>query len=162
MNGLPTAALDLRDIHAAAAPGWWPPAPGWWVLGVLALVVLLLLARWTWRRVRAARRQRRILAALDTLATDTAAAGMSAFLAALSALLRRVALRRYDRARVAPLSGIDWLRFLDATGGEGAFEHGAGRALADGAYRPETDPVARDELLDLARRWILHNLEAAR
>ena len=33
---------QLRDIHAAAEPGWWPPAPGWWVVALLLAVGIWL------------------------------------------------------------------------------------------------------------------------
>ena len=33
---------ELKDIHGAADPGWWPPAPGWWLLALLLLLMLAL------------------------------------------------------------------------------------------------------------------------
>jgi len=77
--------------------------------------------------------------------------------AALSALLKRVALARFPRTDVAALSGAEWLAFLDRTGGNGRFREGAGAVLAHGPYAPRLDCDA-DTLLALARDWIKANL----
>ena len=79
----------------------------------------------------------------------------------LSILLRRIALRRYSREQVASLTGSDWLQFLDATGGNGDFEHGIGQVLEVGPYRPQNRELPAGELLALARRWIKQNIEVA-
>ena len=72
-------------------------------------------------------------------------------------LLRRVALMRYDREKVAPLNGPDWLRFLDETGGNGQFTQGAGRILETGPYIPHVDEQDVNGLLQLARDWLSIN-----
>ena len=129
-----------------------------------------------WRRQGAAGR-----AALRELATLRAQlpAGLDRrnFAAALSVLLRRLALTRFPRERVAGLSGAAWLAFLDATGGGGAFARGPGLVLAELPYQaPGRDPgrpgtrheagphAAWDAqaLADLAERWIRTNRRAAR
>lgn len=122
------ASLPLRDIHAAVAPPWWPPAPGWW--GVLAGLLLLALAIAFWRARR--RRRRNAVARLfdDALAhADSPAAQI----AAMSTLLRRAARRRDPHADT--LEGDDWLRFLDAGLKQPVFAAGAGGVLRDGGYR---------------------------
>ncbi len=148
-----TPALDLRDIHAAPAPSFWPPAPGWWLLAVLLLALLLVVGMWLYRRYRHHREWQLVEAELDRLAA-LAGDDPAAFATGLSTLLRRIALQHFDRHRVASLTGEAWLQFLDQTGGSEEFSRGIGQRLIDAAYRPEPDEVPVEPLLTLARRWI--------
>jgi hypothetical protein len=157
----PSAALDLRDIHAAPAPPFWPPAPGWWLLAVIVLIALVVLATWAWRRYRRYRYERQILLEVERLSDCYSDDNISCFITDISTLLRRVAIRRYSRAEVASLTGADWLRFLDATGGAGRFANGVGQILETGPYQPVLNDVPAEELLSLARRWISKNLTVA-
>ena len=162
MNPTAAATLDLRDIHAAAAPPVWPPAPGWWLLAVVIIAVLVISALWLLRRYRAYRIKCQIMDELDALTDSINNEYSLAFLTQLSVLLRRVALRRYAREQVASLTGSDWLRFLDATGGNGEFEHGVGQVLEVGPYcPPHNRELPAEELLALARRWVKQNLKVA-
>ena len=151
MNPSPLASLDLRDIHAAATPEFWPPAPGWWVLAVL-ITALLFLAGWQLnKRWRQRQLQSRILKELDALDGHSPAE----IATGVSTLLRRVALMRYERSEVAPLSGDAWLSFLDSTGGSGAFSDGVGSVLATAPYAAhDVTSTNSDALLTLARQWI--------
>ncbi len=155
---LPT--LELRDIHSAPPPEFWPPAPGWWLLGILGIALLTLVTVWLYRRYRLYRQRQQVLAELDQLKTFNADRQAAEFATAVSTLLRRVALMRFARRRVAPLSGAAWLRFLDETGGGGEFTTGAGQVLGQGLYVPHPQDVPADHLLLLARSWIKTNLGA--
>ena len=157
----PAAALDLRDIHAAPPPTFWPPAPAWWLLAAVLLVTLVILLLWAYRYYRMVRQKRQIMLELDRLSECYSKDNISEFIAGVSTLLRRVALRRYARDRVASLTGPEWLRFLDATGGAGGFENGVGQVLESGPYQPALNEVPAEELLSLVRLWIRGNLEVA-
>jgi hypothetical protein len=146
-------ALALRDIQVPPAPGLWPPAPGWWVLLALVAITLGLGLWWISRRLRLLRRRRRILEELARLGDRAAGPELAA---EVSALLKRVALTRFPRAQVAPLTGTSWLELLDRSGGEGCFSAGVGRVLAEGPYAPASAFDA-DALLALARDWIKKN-----
>ena len=161
MNPTAAAALDLRHIHAAPPPAFWPPAPGWWVLALVLLAALMALAVWGYGRYRVYRQKRQIMHEIDHITSSYINKNTAIFVAEISTLLRRVALRRYDRAQVAPLTGAAWLRFLDDTGGEGAFEKGVGRILEAGPYQSCSSDVPAEELLALARQWVSKNLGAA-
>jgi hypothetical protein len=156
----PTSAqlLALRDIHLPAAPPWWPPAPGWWALALLLVVLLVIAAWWLWRAVQRRRRWRQLLAHLNDLESKLQREPAPHYLAGLSALLRRLALVRYPRREVAPLNGEDWLAFLDRTGGDGAFQAGAGRVIGDAVYRK--NPLGEIDVAGLMRAvrvWVWQN-----
>ena len=145
--------LDLRDIHVPVAPSAWPPASGWWLLALLVLVALVLLGRRGWRHWRRVRRRERILRELNDLHGQPCGPRL---IGGVSALLKRVALSRFPRLDVAALTGSDWLAFLDRTGGDGGFQRGVGRVLAEGPYAPAPECDA-DALLTLARTWLRRN-----
>ena len=162
MNPTAAATLNLRDIHAAAEPAVWPPAPGWWLLAVLLVAGLVSGSLWLLHRYRAYRLKCQIMDELDALTNSINNESSIEFLTQLSVLLRRIALRRYTREQVASLTGSDWLRFLDATGGNGDFEHGVGQVLEVGPYcPPHNRELPAEELLALARRWVKQNLKVA-
>ncbi|QGU33119.1 DUF4381 domain-containing protein [Thermochromatium tepidum] len=146
---------DLRDWHLPEPVSWWPPAPGWWLVAVVLIALVLVVRPW-WRRRSRASVQRAARRELARLGRELAVHGdRRRYLAELSHLLRRLALARYPRAQVAGLVGEDWLAFLDATGGAGAFSKGVGRVLVESAHRPadqidlEVEPLA-----ELVERWI--------
>jgi Domain of unknown function (DUF4381) len=155
--GAPTS-LELREVHLPGTAPFWPPAPGWWLIAL----VLLAIAAWggvvAWRHYRVHRRRSRILAVLASLESGLAGNRVPETLAGVSALLRRVALMRFPRDRVAALTGNAWLDFLDASGGEGRFRNGPGRVLANGPYQ-RTLPGDMDAhgLIGVARDWIKKN-----
>jgi hypothetical protein len=161
---VPTAdpLAGLKDWHLPDPVSWWPPAPGWWLLAAVAAGVLLwAVYRWHARR-RSSAAGRAALARLAELRSELAPETDARRLAAeLSILLRRLALVRYPRERVAGVSGSAWLRFLDATGGNGGFSLGAGRILTEAPYRSPHAGSAADlaELIALAERWIRANRE---
>lgn len=154
-------ALVLRDIHLPAAPSVWPPAPGWWVLAALLLVLLAAAIVWLLRRRRERQHRRQLLDAVAALEAGLVGERSPEQLAHIGELLRRVALTHHPRREVAPLSGAAWLRFLDATGGAGAFSNGVGRILAEGPYRRKLPPdIDFDALVALVRRWVEVNAAA--
>lgn len=140
---------QLAPEHAPPPPGWWPPAPGWWILAALCLCAV---AVWCWWRFAPRLLRGRALrsAALEELerirsdATGTAAP-------AIQRLLRRYALTVFDRARVAPLTGEAWVRFLAEHGGT-AFADGEGRTFLAAAFGGKAAP--RESWLAAAEGFI--------
>ena len=144
---------QLRDIHAAASPGWWPPAPGWWVLAALCLFVLALLLRYGYRRWLVLRRRRRLLAALAGIARDfDPAAQPHEYLAGLNRLFRVVALRAFPGTACVRLQGVEWVRFIQSLMPQGVPTDGLS-ALATGPYEPRPEFDA-GHLQDMARAWV--------
>jgi hypothetical protein len=158
MNADPQQALQLRDIHLPPPPPFWPPAPGWWVVAAVALGLLAWAGLAAVRRWRVRRDRQRVLDVLARLERGLVADRSPEGLAHVSLLLRRLALTRFPRAKVASLTGPGWLRFLDESGGDGRFSDGPGRILGSGPYQralPADLDIAG--LVALVRDWVERN-----
>ena len=152
-----TPGPELRDIHLPAPPSWWPPAPGWWLLAILAVLLFTFLFLYFYRMWQRRLRRLALLAEFERTASSSQT-DAPALAAALSAFLRRLAMRRTPSA--ATLAGEAWLAHLDAQIGGDEFSKGVGRALVEAPYRPcaEFDAPA---LIALVRRTV-HKLCANR
>jgi hypothetical protein len=141
-------SLDrLHDIAVPDPVPFWPPAPGWWVVTAVGLVLLLVavvvgIGRWRRNRYR-----REALAELERRTQS----------ADIAELVKRAALAAFPRDRVAALTGDEWLAFLDETGRTDAFTRGAGKSLADAAYRRPTEAGDVRDLVAVVRHWIKHH-----
>ncbi len=105
----PADLSRLADLTVPPPVPWWPPAPGWWILAaalVAALAILTSIAVCRYRRNGYRRAALAELAVIGAVADPTSAA-------AVSAVLKRVALVAYPRSDVAGLTGAAWLAFLD-------------------------------------------------
>ena len=139
----------LEDPKEPPAIPLTPQTPGWIVLGLVVAVLLFLLIRWAVRRYRSRAYRRAALREITDAGGD---------LAETAAILRRAALSGFPRARVASLSGADWLAFLDRTFPGTGFANGPGKVFATAPFRaspPDPDAAA------LARTWVKrHRAEA--
>jgi len=148
---------DLRDIVLPPPVSWAPATAGW--LGVsLLLAALLLWAGWrAWRRWRANAYRRAALVELEAL--RGAAAGLPPALAIgrTSALLKRTALARFARDRVAPLHGESWTGFLNATCEGSPFDAEIARSLSETEYAPPAAGGDAEPVLVAAAQWIRHH-----
>ncbi len=144
---------ELKDIHAAAAPGWWPPAPGWWLLAALLLLMLAFALRAVARRLALLRRRRRWLRALDEVERAWHPAERPHdYLAGLNRLFRAVALQAFPGTGCARLQGAEWVAFIRSLLPEGPGADSLA-ALASGPYEPAPEfdaPALREQ----ARAWV--------
>jgi hypothetical protein len=150
----PTSLDRLNDIVLTGTVGWWPLAPGWYVLLSIATLALVFLGWRSWKSWRRNEYRRQALEELQRIRQDPQARS----LAALPALLKRVALHAWPRPVVAPLSGPDWHAFLDRTSGQTAFASGAGEALDRLSYgtgeEQRLSPADENTLLRASEFWI--------
>ncbi|MDT8321411.1 MAG: DUF4381 domain-containing protein [Xanthomonadales bacterium] len=154
MNAEPSSLLtQLRDIHAAAEPSWWPPAPGWWLLALILLVLAALALRVVGRWLARYRRRRQWLRELEALRqVHDPAREPREFLAGVNRLIRAVAVRAFPGTACARLQGPEWVDFIVSLLPEQAAPESL-RALAHGPYErlPEFDA---DALHEQAVTWV--------
>lgn len=137
----------LSEPPQPAAVSMFPQTVGWTVLAVVALTALTWLALRRYRSWRANAYRRVALAELEASGDDPVK---------IAGILRRVALVAWPREEVASLIGVDWLDFLDNTGGNGSFRHGPGKALLKAPYQPIPKHPGPG-LQTLAKNWVEHH-----
>lgn len=146
---------QLRDINGLDHISWWPLAPGWWI--VLGLMASIWIALIFYRRYHAKKEAswqaqvKTLFADLRTLKTTKEKA------AALSELLRRVAIHKCGRQSCAGLEGHEWLGWLTQNDPKDFDWRIDGKILIEAPYRP--DDMAQDKfdfepLMKAAERWV--------
>lgn len=158
-----TSLDNFVDVVSADPISWWPPAVGWWfVMGLVALwsLVYLIQRIRRWLRDRYRREALHLLEQIDASSEK----GQLARLVQIDSLLKRVALAAYPRERVASLSGIEWMRFLESTGKDHAFQTEPLVRLASAASDLDTDELSDQHwktIITTCEKWIRsHSAEA--
>lgn len=145
--------LDLKDIHEPEMIGWWPPAIGWWVVAVAILLLITGLV-WLYKKLTRKTAFKTASKLLAQIKQDTTRDNLQK-LAELSVLVRRVAVSVSPRAKVAGLTGRQWLAFLDNSVKGAPFSEGIGQLLADAPYRKITPTdLEIAQLTDLCSDWL--------
>ncbi len=142
----------LRDIQAAVAPEWWPPAVGWWVLagGICVVIGIGVLSFVWWYRQPKQFALRELKQLYRTYEHPVVLARQ------MSALFKRVALVLYPRERTAKLAAEDWQAFLGQKT-NGALTQEQTKLLAFSTYLPDNTltPDSREALYEAGRRGII-------
>jgi len=142
---MPTQLMDIRGLDEIS---WWPPAAGWWIstlLMLVALTALFLLIRHLFRYPPGSWRWE-AQAALRELRRQRNQISQKAVAARLSELLRRIAIARFGREKVASITGNEWLTWLQQTDPLGFEWSKRGGILIDLPYAPDDRKVNSGEL----------------
>lgn len=136
---LSSPLAKLRDIHMPSPVSIWPLAPGWYLL---IFVILLVFAAMLWRyhkRQLQLRFETKILTELDSYLNQSPPNW-----AEINVLLKRVAFLYHPREKIAGLTGVAWLNWLDEQSHSNSYTKGSGQLLLSGPY--QTYAVCPDDL----------------
>ncbi|PTB31655.1 DUF4381 domain-containing protein [Photobacterium phosphoreum] len=106
MSKLAAPPLPLADIHLHTAPSYWPLAWGWWAVITVSLIVIIIVGYQL-------RRRNQHYAAKQEAITILKSHCFEGRLTAINVLLKQAALSYFPRSVIAPLTGTQWLLFLD-------------------------------------------------
>jgi hypothetical protein len=149
---------QLDDIKGLGAISIWPLAPGWWVLLILCAILFVIgivfyLRQRAWQRSWKKDASQSLSKLEEELKVENAQATVSA----LSAILRRIAIRKFSRSDCAGLQGDQWLQWLQAHDPHRFNWQQTGHLLIDAPYAPPNatlDPDEVRELIRAARKWV--------
>jgi hypothetical protein len=149
---------QMADITGLDSISMWPLAPGWWGVMCVPFVVMAAIAiinyrRKAWERTWRADAQR----SLDALEGRLDGRAAQEVAAELSAILRRIAMKRFSRAACAGLEGKDWLSWLKKNDPQGFDWESDGRLLTEAPYAPPgiaLPPEKIRRLIGAVRPWV--------
>jgi len=146
--------LQLRGIVPPGEPGWWPLAPGWWILtgaGLLVILVLLYFVKrqYNSRNFKLANRELQRISDHHKRNRDN-----QHLLLRLSRWLRQVSLMAFPERKIAGITGLAWLGFLDEVMGKSEFRQGPGQIFGAAVYSRQLD-FNDDTILALCESWVV-------
>ena len=149
----------LKDIHIPSEPFWWPPAIGWIILfvGVLVGIGVSVILYLFWRKQPKQYALRKLKRIYKSSQNTILMARQ------VSALLKRVALLKYPREKVASLSEEKWGDFLFRQTSKSLTENQV-NLLVSATYLREstTVQISRSELYQASAKAIIKLFENAR
>ena len=133
----------LKGLHYPVAPDFWPLAWGWYVIlgGILLLALIIIYKRMNSPLAYASREMKKIQKSMSEKQ-----------LKLVSQLLKRVAMARYGREAIAPLSEDAWQEFLLASAPK-VLTKGEAHQLAYAIYNP-TPETPDKKLFSAIQKWI--------
>jgi hypothetical protein len=149
---------QLDDIKGLGTISAWPLAPGWWVLLTLCMIfsaigIIFYLRRRAWQRSW----KKDAVQSLSHLQAELNAENAQATVSALSAILRRIAIRKFSRSDCAGLEGDQWLQWLKVHDPRHFDWQQTRHLLIDTPYAPPNATLNPDEIRKLiraARKWV--------
>lgn len=142
----------LKELPLPEPVSYWPATPGWYVVAGLGLIVVGFVCHCLWRRYQSNSYRRSGLTKLDEMEADIRLAG------GLPKLLRGAALCAAPRANVAGLRGVEWIDWLNQSGGDDLFSVKDAAIMDRLAYEAgsETDIPgdAANRLIAAAKQWM--------
>lgn len=136
----------LRDIKLPIKPSFWPLAEGWYVILALIFVTIILgyLLWYSYRNKPLPYALRELNKIKQENSTQS--------LKELSKLLKRVAMAKYGRDPIAPLSEDSWQEFILSAAPD-IFNQNQAKQLAFAIYNPK--PKMPDKkLFSCSQKWI--------
>lgn len=136
-------------------------APGWYVLGVLLLLLVITVLLWLRHYLRKNHYRK---TALQWLALQEQQPALpEARIYAANMLLKRVAMRNYGRARVASVTGKDWILLLNHTARKTVFDEDDAVLVSHSVYMPAQPTTAQAEgFTGKTKKWIKQHRHAFR
>ena len=159
-------SLKIEGIQPLIAPEpveFWPPAPAWYFIGALVvLLVIYLIYRYfkykshnKYRQLAAGQLQEIIIQIKEENQRQKG-------LIALNRLLKSVALKRFERRKVASLTGEAWSSFLNASCKKVNFEKYPGNLVQKAGF-VEKETLAKiseadiKQLESISKKWIMNH-----
>ncbi|MBP5344399.1 MAG: DUF4381 domain-containing protein [Alphaproteobacteria bacterium] len=139
----------LKGLHVMDQPSWWPLAYGWWIVfvGVVFAVILFFMLRKWWRA-------RPVVYAMHELQKIQKISKDIEYLRALSNLMKRVAILRFGREEIAPLTEDKWQHFLLQVVPH-TFSESEAKSIALSPYVDKVKtPIKREKLRAQTAKWI--------
>ena len=154
MNGMQIDLSGLKDIIVPIKPDFFPPAIGWWIVMIGGLIVfLIMVGLWVHHYFSP------LSYALRELKKDYHQGKKSTrFAKNVSKLLKRAAILKYGREKVAALSDEIWMRFLSGQA-HGKIVPETIKFIAYSSYLPDNQKkMVSDKMIYDAAKILLKNI----